>query len=175
MFDKLIDFVLQFLDRFACLTIIEAYEQGVVLRFGRFKKVFEPGVHFVWPVIERVISENVVPKVYDLNAQSLTTADGVSVVVSGIVTARVHDVRRSVLEVDGVLDAIKNSSVAEIARAVKKATWSELSSVDFDESLTAACRKKGFKWGMEIMEVQLSDMSKSRTVRLFHDYGTQKN
>jgi regulator of protease activity HflC (stomatin/prohibitin superfamily) len=175
VFDKLVDVLLQFLDKFAFIVIVDAYEQVIVLRLGRYNRTLMPGPHWIWPFAETAISENVVSKVYDLNAQSLTTKDGVSIVVSGIVTARVHDVRKALLGVEGVTDAIKNASVAEIARAVAGANWEELTTPQFGYLLTGACRRRGFKWGMEIDEVQLSDVSKSRSIRLFHDYGMVKS
>lgn len=169
MFDRLVDIVLGFVDKFACMTIISDYQQGLVLRFGRFNRILDPGLHFLWPLVEDVLNDNVVPRTYNLVAQSLTTRDGKSVVVSGVVTARINDIRKALLEVEGVDDAIKDASVAEVAQAVVGATWPELADPGFCDVLTAACRKRAWRWGIDIMRVQLSDVSVSRSIRLFHD------
>jgi regulator of protease activity HflC (stomatin/prohibitin superfamily) len=174
MFDRLVDIVLQFLDKFAFLVIVSEFERVVILRFGRYSRTLEPGLHLMWPLAESAFTDNVVPRTYDLNAQSLTTSDGRSVVVSGVVTARISDIRKAILEVEGMDDAIKDASVAEIAAAVVGATWAELTKPEFGETLTAACRRRAFRWGVEIMRVQLSDVAASRSLRLFHDYGKVK-
>lgn len=170
MFDQLKELIIQLLDKFAFLVIVEEYERVVVLRFGKFHRSLEPGLHWVWPLmIEKALNENVVPRIYNLDAQSLTTTDGKSVVVSGNVLAQITDIRKALLGVEHANDAIKNVCVSEIARAVTRSPWSELTSESFGEALTAACRKRGWKWGIEIMEVQLSDVATVRSLRLFHD------
>ena len=174
MFDRLIDLLLQFIDKFAFLCIVQDFERVVVLRLGRYNRTLEPGLHPMWPLAEEAYTENIVPRTYDLNAQSLTTVDNKCVVVSGVVTARVSDVRKAVLEVEHVEDAVKDACVAEIGDAVRSVTWETLQTPAFQERLTKVCRARAFRWGIEIMRIQLSDVAPSRAIRLFHDYGRAK-
>ena len=56
MFEKLIDLLVGAWHRLCPLEIIEAYNRGVVLRFGRYHRTLEPGLHWKWPVAEDVVS-----------------------------------------------------------------------------------------------------------------------
>ena len=68
-------------------TVIDAYEEAVVLRLGKYHRNLDPGFHWLIPFgIERALSDEVVTRVVNLSSQSLTTQDGVPVVVGGAVT-----------------------------------------------------------------------------------------
>src|SRR5690606_25573139 len=99
-------------------------------------------------------------------AQSLTTADGKNVVVSGVVTACIRNIKTAILEVEGVDDALKDSCIGAIGSLVAMHTWNEIVAEDFADRLTKACRKQAWRYGIEIQRVQLSDLALSRVFRL---------
>lgn len=167
--DKLIDLFINFIEAFRFFTVVDEFERGVVLRFGKFHKELEPGFHFLIPLyVDRVLLDNVVPRTQNLGSQALTTSDGKHVVVSGIVTAHIKDVRKALLRVEGMDDALSDSCYSAIAEHVSAATWDVIRHPSFSETLTTACRKQAFKYGVEISRVQLSDVALARTYRLFN-------
>ena len=50
MFDKLIEIITNWWLQLTPIIIIRDYEEAVLLRFGRFKTVFNPGMHFEYLV-----------------------------------------------------------------------------------------------------------------------------
>ena len=167
MFDKLIDVLLQWAGFFIPFVVIDEFERGVVLRFGRPVRDLGPGFHWIIPFqVDRVMADNVVPRTINLGSQSLTTKDGKAVVVAGVVTAQIRDVRKALLEVEGVDDACIDSSYGAIGALVASHTWEEVQHEDFSDVLTKACRKQAWRFGIEIQKVQLSDLTLARTYRL---------
>ncbi len=167
MLDKLIDFVINIIDLFRFWHIIADYERGVVLRFGRFTKELDPGIHWVIPFgIDHVISDNIVPRTVALGSQSLMTKDGHTVAVSAIVTAKIRHIRKALLEVEGVDHALVDSCTAAVAAHVGASTWEQLRAVESGDVLTKECRRQAFQYGLEIQRVQLSDISLCRVIRL---------
>jgi regulator of protease activity HflC (stomatin/prohibitin superfamily) len=165
--DKLIDLIVNFMDLFRFWQVINEYERGIVLRLGVFQRELEPGLHWVIPFhIDNVLHDNVVPRTVALGAQSLMTKDGVTVAVSGVVTARIRHIRKALLEVEGVDHALVDSCSAAVAEHVARATWDELRAVASGEALLKECRKQEFQYGIEILRVQLSDITTCRVVRL---------
>lgn len=168
MLDWLRHFIETSLEAFQFWCVVNDYERGVVLRFGRFHREIEPGFHWIIPFhVERPILDNAVPRTMNLGAQSVTTQDGKQVVVACIVTARIHNIRTALLEVEAVDDALRDSCYAAVAQTVSGTTWERLSHENLTDELTAAARKAGWKWGMEIQRVQLSDFALSRSLRLW--------
>lgn len=166
--DRIVDFLLESLQAFKFFEVIEDYAEGVVLRFGRFHRQLGPGIHLVIPFyVERVLVDNVVPRTVNLPEQSLMTADGKCAVVSAVVTARIKSIRKALLEVEGVDDALKDSCGGQISSVVQSSTWDQLRSGEVTDQLTKACRTQAFRWGIEIMQVQLVDVTLARSIRLW--------
>jgi regulator of protease activity HflC (stomatin/prohibitin superfamily) len=167
MLDRLIDLILQWVGWFVPFLVVDAFEQAVVLRLGNYHRTLGPGFHWIIPFgVERAITDNVVPRTRNLGPQSLTTQDRCLIVLAAVVTLRIHDIRKSVLEVEDVDDAVSDSCYAEIAAVVHRHTWEELQGDDIGDELLRACRKRAFQYGVEVMRVQLSDRAKTRTYRL---------
>lgn len=171
MFDKLIEVILQYCGMFKVWTVVDDYEQGVVLRFGRFNRVVTPGWRFMIPLIERTMTENVVPRTSNLGVQGLTTKDGKNITVAGIVTAQIVDVRKSLLEVENVGQALMDACYGAIGDFVSSSTWEQMLNPEHCATLPKACQKLARRYGIEILRVQLSDKALSRSLRLFQTNG----
>jgi regulator of protease activity HflC (stomatin/prohibitin superfamily) len=151
-------------------TVIDAYEEAVVLRLGKFHRQLGPGFHLIVPFgVERAISDEVVPRVINLSSQSLTTSDGVSAVIGGAVTFSISDIRKAMLEVKTVHQAIADSCCGAIGQAVRGAQWDALTSDAFIKELTSKCREYARKYGLRIERVQLTDLARMRALRLHVD------
>ena len=167
MVDKLLEFFLGVLDLFRFWAVIEQYERGLILRLGRFTQEIGPGFHWILPFgVERVLHDNVVPRTHRLEPQSLMTADGKVITVTGVITARIANIQKALLEVEGVDHALVDCCTAAIAERVTSSLWEELSTEGFRERLMKECRKQGWKYGLEIERAQLADICPSRSIRL---------
>lgn len=149
-------------------TVLEEYERGVVLRLGRFRRTLDPGFHWIIPKVDVVHSTNVVANTSNLGAQSLVTKDGKSAVVSAIVTWKVSDVRKFLLEVEGAAEAVHDLAYGAIAEWVLAHTWEELCRRDVSGRLTHLVQRRSAEYGIEIVRVQLSDVTQCRSIRLWN-------
>lgn len=168
MFDKLVDTFFQFIGFFRFFAIVKEFERAVVLRFGRYHKCLEPGLHIIVPFyVDNVLTDNVVPRTVNLGAQALTTLDGKTITVSAIVTAQISDIRKATLDVEDVNQALMDSCYAAIGDLVVAHNWESVRSPEFAELCTKACRKQARRYGIEILRVQLADLCPSKGLRLF--------
>jgi regulator of protease activity HflC (stomatin/prohibitin superfamily) len=167
MLDRLIDLLLQWVSFFVPFVVVDQFERAVVLRLGVLHRELEPGFHWIIPFeIERVIADNVVPRTLNLGAQSLTTRDGSQIVLGVILTARIHDISKAMLEVENVDTAVQDSCYAEIARVVHERSWDEMQAESLNDDLLKACRRRAFNYGVEIMRTQVSDLARCKSLRL---------
>lgn len=168
MIEKLIDLLVSIFEYFIPFEVIDAYQRGLVLRLGTFNRELEPGFHWIIPFrVERVMVMDVVPATLNLKAQSLTTADGKSVVIGAVVTHKIHRIQKALLECNSVHNVLEDSCYGHVASLVSSHTWDEVRAETFNELLTEACRKRAFTFGVEITRVQLSDVAPSRALRLY--------
>jgi len=165
--DKLVDLILSSIRFFQFATIIRAYERGVVLRFGRFHREIGPGFHWIWPFrIEEVLATNVTVETLNVGPQSLTTADDVSIVVLSVVTFTIADVRKFLLEVEAAKNVIEDSTFGIVSRMVGSKTWAEVKRPETAEEVTKIVRRLARRWGVDVLNVQFSDVTRSRSIRL---------
>ena len=58
---------------------VDEYERGVKFRFGKYKKIVEPGWRLVLPIIESMKKIDVRTKAVDVPEQDAITKDNVSI------------------------------------------------------------------------------------------------
>lgn len=167
MLDKLIDVLVECFTFFVPFTVIDDYERGVLLRFGRFKREVGPGFHWRWPFnIDNVLNDSVVPRTMNLAAQAVVTSDGRTYILGAIVTAEIRDIRKALLDVENVDGAVKDSCCATIATHAGRVNGATLALETFAEEVTAACRKMAFRYGIEIHRVRFYEVAPIRAFRL---------
>jgi membrane protease subunit HflK len=165
--EKLIDLIIQFLEFFRFCTIIDCYERGVRLRFGKFVGELEPGLHWQWPFnVDNILNESVVTKVYNPPTQAIITGDGKTVIIGIIVAHSIRSIKKALLEVSDVHDAVRDACIATVAEMVKHSSADEIVSEGFSNRLTIECRKRGWRFGVEIESVRICELTAARTYRV---------
>jgi regulator of protease activity HflC (stomatin/prohibitin superfamily) len=167
MLDKLFDFLIQFVALFKFWAVYEPFEAGVLLRLGTFIRVLEPGFHWRIPFgVDQCLSAQTVPTVHSLGDESITTTDGKNIGFHAVVTFQVRDIKKALLDVSEVTHAVLDACAGEVGRVLREASWAEVMAPDMLDKLTKACRARGFRYGIEVMQVQLAGVSLVRSIRL---------
>jgi regulator of protease activity HflC (stomatin/prohibitin superfamily) len=165
--DRLVDLLIQAIRLFQFFTVVTDYERGVFLRFGRFHRLAQPGFHWMLPFnAEALLYTNVVPETMNVGPQSLTTKDGVSIVVGGVVTFAIEDAHKFLLEIEGGNQVIEDATYGIVSRFVMDRTWDELRQIDVAAELTKAVRRQAKRYGVNVQTYQISDFTRSRSFRL---------
>lgn len=169
MFDKLVELLTNWWIELKPMVIIRDYEEAVLLRFGIFKRVLKPGIHFKIPMFDEVIDQHVVVTTLSLDAQSLYTKDKQNIVVKGLVKYRIADVKIFLLEVYDAQDAISDMSQSIIKNVIMSMTLEECTDSELDNTLTKKVRVEAKKWGVDVQQVTLTDLAPIRSIRLIND------
>lgn len=169
MFDRLVDLVIQCIGLFKPWEVVACYESGVVLRFGRHHRTLGAGFHWVWPLgIEHVFTANIVTNTTNLGVQSLTTKDGHSISISGLLTWKIIDAPKFLLEVEGGGEAIADLTFGAVADLVQSHTWEQVSEPEFPARVATKLRRRAGRYGIEIERLQFSDLTRCRSLRLWN-------
>ena len=73
------------------IKIVQQYEQGLIERFGRYRKTLDPGFHMIVPFIEKVRKIDMREQVVDVPPQEVITKDNVVVTVDAVVYYQATD------------------------------------------------------------------------------------
>jgi membrane protease subunit HflK len=166
MFDRLLELLIGWWDTLKVFEVLMPYEKGVRVRWGQYHSEVGPGVVWKWSLADDILRDNVVPTTTPLHEQTLTTADGVTCVVRGIVRWRINNVRRLLLEVEDADGAIIDVCHGAITDNVINNDWDYICSDTFMADVAVACRLDAWKYGVEIQDVKFVDMVKLRAYRL---------
>lgn len=169
MLEHLFEFLKQSWESVVPMFVVDAWERGIVLRFGVHVRDVGPGLHWRIPLVERPITHGVVTSVHSLTPQSVTTADGHPCVLSAVVTWRVSDVRKLLLEVEDAAHALRDACTGVLTTHASAATWASMGSDEFLEGVRVEMRRIAFRWGIEVMRVQFADRQRCRSLRLWQE------
>lgn len=149
-------------------VVIAEYERGVRLRLGRNPVELEPGLRWIWPFgIDQVWIDNVVPTTDRIPPQSLTTRDGIAVVLGVVITWRIHDIVKFITQVEGRETVIADCTAGIVADHVARADWSAVLGPQFVDAVYRDVRKRGFRYGVGVESVVFSDLARCKSLRLW--------
>jgi len=167
MLDKLIELLQTLGTALLPFVVLMPYEKGVHLRLGKFKRELDQGFHWTLPFhFDVVLKDTVVPRTSRLTGLSTTTSDGYSIGFEAVVTWSISNVRVALLEVNDLDDAIADTCAGVIGTELANNEWRAIWHGEATENLTKVCRKRGFKWGVEISSVQLVGVATVRNLRI---------
>jgi regulator of protease activity HflC (stomatin/prohibitin superfamily) len=167
MLDKLLDWLREIWHELVPISILHPYDGAVHLRLGKPLRVLAGG-DWYWkiPFADDILSERVVPRTERLTGLATTTVDGKAIGFDAVITWRISDVQKAMLEVSDLKDAIADSCAGIIGTELSNREWMAIIHGDTVDELTAACRKRGWKWGVEIQLVQLTGIAPVKNLRV---------
>lgn len=167
MFDKLIDLIVTFIHDILPFKIVDQWEKGVHLRFGKFKRVVEPGLRWKISFFDQIITTPVITQTVNLSPQTVTTLDEKSIVLSSIVRYYIHDVQKFLLGVMHANDVLIDTTQGIIRDMVENTNWEEL--VDLTRIVTPEVNEQVAKWGITVEQVSFPDLGQIVTYRVMSD------
>lgn len=144
------------------VRMVQQYERGVVLRFGRLlPQVRQPGLRIMIPVADRMRKVPVQTIVLDVPSQGTITRDNVTIGVDAVVYFRVEDPVRAVINVDHYLQATSQVAQTSLRSVIGRADLDTLLS-DRDRinaELRDVIDAPTEDWGIRVDRVEIKDIS----------------
>jgi regulator of protease activity HflC (stomatin/prohibitin superfamily) len=164
--DKLLDFLREIWGDLLPIEVISPYNGGVQIRMGKELRTLAGGWYWKVPFADRILIEHIVPRTERLTGLATTTSDDRAIGFDAVITWRISDIRKALMEVVDLKDAIADSCAGIIGTELSNAAWADIVHGNTVEALTAACRKRGWKWGVEIQQVQLTGVAPVKNLRV---------
>ena len=167
MLDRLFDFVSQVWQHLVPWVVLAEYERGIILRLGRFHRELGPGLHWCIPFgVEECMYDNVVVDTFSLPPQSLTTADDVTIVVRANILWTISNLKTLMLGTESKEGVVYTTTQGAIAQYVAANEWADLG-VEAWPEIAQLARDRAAPFGIEIQSVEIVDLSRSRSIRLW--------
>lgn len=165
------------------VIIVQQAEVVIVERLGKFEKVLQPGINFIFPIFEapRGMAWKITQKgldgslysyvkektkidlreaVYDFPRQNVITKDNVSISINAIIYFQIIDPKSAVYEIQNLPEAIEKLTQTTLRNLVGQLDLDEtlVSRDKINQELRAILDEATNKWGVKVNRVELQDI-----------------
>jgi regulator of protease activity HflC (stomatin/prohibitin superfamily) len=146
---------------------IKAYERGVVLRFGIFRGVRQPGLNFIIPLVDELIRVDQRVITMDIPPQDIITRDNVSIKVNAVLYFRVVDPSQATLTVENYLYATSQIAQTTLRSVCGEAELDDLLSKREQINLRVQeiLDRHTDPWGIKVSTVEVKDIDLPQEMR----------
>ena len=137
--------------------IVRQYEQGLIERFGEYKRTTGPGLQFVFPFIERIQRIDMREIVVDVPPQEVITKDNVVVTVDAVVYYQAVDPKSLAYNVQNFVLAATKLAQTNLRNVIGDLTLDEaLTSRDIiNTQLRDILDEATDVWGTKVVRVEI--------------------
>lgn len=165
------------------VVIVQQAETVIIERLGKFEKILQPGINFIFPILEapRGMTWRVTQKgldgsmysyvkertkidlreaVYDFPRQNVITKDNVTISINAIIYFQIIDPKSAVYEIQNLSDAIEKLTQTTLRNLVGQLDLDEtlVSRDKINHELRAILDEATNKWGVKVNRVELQDI-----------------
>lgn len=142
------------------IRIVNQYNRGVVLTLGRYTGTREPGLRFVFPIIQQITFVDVRSTPIDVPKQEVITKDNVTVGVDAVVYFRVINAPKAVLETTNYIYATSQFAQAALRDVTGNVDLDDLLAKreEISQQIKQIVDAETDKWGIDVENVKIQNI-----------------
>jgi len=156
--------ILIFVFLVAGIKIVRPTHRGLMERLGKYKKIANPGFHWIIPVIDRIFLVNITEQMIDADPQEIITNDNLNASVDAQVYFRVKSdeksIKGSTYDVNNYQWQIVNLARTTLRNIIGTLTLKSANSErgKINAELHETLHKETQNWGIEIIRTELKQI-----------------
>ena len=145
---------------FVSLTVLREYERGVVFRMGHARPLYQPGLVFLIPLVDKLIRVDQRLVTLTIPPQEVITRDNVPARVNAVVMFQVTDPLKAVLAVENYAMATSQIAQTTLRSLLGRADLDNLLAhrEDLNSDLRTIIEKQTEPWGIQVRVVEIKDV-----------------
>ena len=142
------------------IKVINQYERGVVLTLGKFSGIREPGLRYVFPIIQNLSRVDVRSTPIDVPKKEVITKDNVTVGVDAVVYFRVIDAQKAILETTNYIYATSQFAQAALRDVTGNVDLDDLLAKreEISQQIKTIVDAETDKWGIDVENVKVQNI-----------------
>jgi len=142
------------------VKIVKQWERGVVMRFGRYVSLREPGLNLIIPYVDRMIKVDTRVETMVVEPQEVITKDNVTIQVDAVVYFRVVGPEEAVMKVVDYEKATSQISLTTLRSVLGQSELDELLAHRdrINERLRNIIDEQTEPWGVMASHVEVKDV-----------------
>jgi len=144
----------------ASIRVLPEYQRGIVFRLGRVRPIYNAGLRFLIPFVDRLVRVDMRVITHTIPTQEIITSDNVSARVNAVVLFRVIDPARAILEVEQFQVATSQIAQTTLRSLLGRVDLDRLLAhrEDLNIDLRARMDERTKPWGVEVRVVEIKDV-----------------
>ena len=145
------------------LRIVNQFERRVVFTLWKYTTILEPGLRFVWPILQSTYTVDIREKAVDIPSQEAMTKDNISCNVNAVIYYRIEEkwVERAVINVKNLDYAMTQFALTTMRNIVWQFELDELLENREEASMRIkkiVDEKSDSRW-VDVLSVELRDIA----------------
>jgi regulator of protease activity HflC (stomatin/prohibitin superfamily) len=142
------------------LKVIDQFERGVVLTFGKYTSTRTPGLNWVFPGIQRIIKIDLRITTTDIPQQEVITKDNVPVGINAVVYFQVQSAENAILNIQNYTLAISQYAQAALRDVIGGIELDSLLTEreKIAEEIQKIVGKATESWGILVADIKIQDI-----------------
>ena len=146
------------------IRIVRPTHRGLLERLGKYRKIADPGFHWIIPVVDRIFMVNITEQMVDAEPQEIITNDNLNASVDAQVYFRVksdeESIKGSTYDVNNYQWQIVNLARTTLRNIIGTLTLKSANSErgKINTELHETLHKETKSWGIEIIRTELKQI-----------------
>jgi regulator of protease activity HflC (stomatin/prohibitin superfamily) len=145
---------------FSGIRMLYQYERGVVFTLGKFSNIREPGLTFIFPIIQSMRKVDIRIKTAEVPRQEVITKDNIPILVNAVVYFKVINPESAIIKIEdyafamrqytqaALRDVIGNNDLDFVLQEREKVAGSIQEIVDSETS----------EWGLDVESIKIQEI-----------------
>ena len=136
---------------------VNQYERGIIEKWSAYERTVDPGLHYILPVVRRMLRVNMREQVIDVPPQEIITEDNVVVTIDAVVYYQILDPKRALYEIEDFELAIVKLAQTTLRNIIGEMTLDTcLTSRDrINTELRKVLDEATDKWGTKVNRIEV--------------------
>jgi regulator of protease activity HflC (stomatin/prohibitin superfamily) len=136
---------------------VNQYERGIIEKWSAYERTVDPGLHYILPVVRRMLRVNMREQVIDVPPQEIITEDNVVVTIDAVVYYQIMDPKRALYEIEDFELAIVKLAQTTLRNIIGEMTLDTcLTSRDrINTELRKVLDEATDKWGTKVNRIEV--------------------
>ncbi len=152
--------LLAFFMLFSGLRMLYQYERGVVFTLGKFTNIREPGLTFIFPVVQSMRKVDMRIKTAEVPRQEVITKDNIPILVNAVVYYKVISPESAIIKIEDYMFAIRQYTQAALRDVIGN------SDMDFflqeREKIAGSIKEivdsETSEWGLDVESIKIQEV-----------------
>ena len=152
----------------SCIKVVPQATTFIVERFGGYRATWNTGIHFKWPIIDRVAKKiSLKEKVADFAPQAVITKDNVTMQIDTVLFYQIVDPKLYAYGIERPILAIENLSATTLRNIIGDLELDQtLTSRDIiNTKMRAILDEATDPWGIKVNRVELKNIMPPREIQ----------